>query len=389
MSQKYLIHATSIIGAWTQDTVYEANDNVVFALTIGLDSADKPHIAFFSDALYHAVDDGTQWQPDVIYPLGTSPSLAVGDDGSVHVAYNDIFGKSLRYARCDGPCAPARGCIMTNRRQGQRTGNREPTRDETKSMDREDILHHLDAVGLGAFRDAISERIRPAVRLVSRPARDEDLRVGATRVGGHPDLPRDFEWPSDDDGPLEFVAQLNLDALARYGVGEVLPATGLLSILVSAYCDTIAVHHWTDLSNLVAHENRATYTACGVDPAVYPQVPPPSTHWIGRDAPANVPGSAARMNSEVAIPDELYDRYWDDVWRASIPRHPPEGGVHQCGGYMLSSHYELQALDEVVVFCLATDDNAGMEWGDAQDVWLLAKAEDARQGRFEHIRMCL
>jgi uncharacterized protein YwqG len=55
--------------------------------------------------------------------------------------------------------------------------------------------------------------------------RTDDVPLGASRLGGDPDLPRDLEWPAWEHGPLDFLAQLDLTEVdAAFG----LPATGSL-----------------------------------------------------------------------------------------------------------------------------------------------------------------
>jgi hypothetical protein len=59
-----------------------------------------------------------------------------------------------------------------------------------------------------------------------------DAPVGASRIGGLPDVPADFEWPREADGsPLCFIAQINLADLPRL-TDHPLPTTGMLSLFV-------------------------------------------------------------------------------------------------------------------------------------------------------------
>src|SRR5205807_1135058 len=71
-------------------------------------------------------------------------------------------------------------------------------------------------------------------------------KVGASRIGGDPDLPKGTPWPMHAGKPLSFVAQFDLAEVARAGkVG--LPKKGLLSFFVSedldAYLEKSAVLH--------------------------------------------------------------------------------------------------------------------------------------------------
>lgn len=65
-----------------------------------------------------------------------------------------------------------------------------------------------------------------------------DLAVGATRFGGKPDLPPNFEWEYyEGEGcggevkkrPLSFIAQFNLEEISKYDTEKLLPEKGLLS----------------------------------------------------------------------------------------------------------------------------------------------------------------
>jgi uncharacterized protein YwqG len=92
----------------------------------------------------------------------------------------------------------------------------------------------LDAAGLGRYADSLSETAFPSVRLVADSQIDAAV-VGASRLGGVPDLPADLPWPVNDDGaPLSFIAQLDLRQIATHEVEGILPRTGLLSFFYEA-----------------------------------------------------------------------------------------------------------------------------------------------------------
>jgi hypothetical protein len=52
-------------------------------------------------------------------------------------------------------------------------------------------------------------------------------------VGGAPDLPKGVAWPSDDDGPLAFVAQLNFAECSSFDESKTLPDKGVLYLFCS------------------------------------------------------------------------------------------------------------------------------------------------------------
>lgn len=79
--------------------------------------------------------------------------------------------------------------------------------------------------------DSIHSLARECIVLM-RGDEAPDAPVGASRIGGLPDVPADFEWPREADrSPLCFIAQINLADLPRL-TNHPLPATGLLSLFV-------------------------------------------------------------------------------------------------------------------------------------------------------------
>ncbi len=71
--------------------------------------------------------------------------------------------------------------------------------------------------------------LRPAIALTATRTEDAQIAVGASKFGGAPDVPIDFEWPMWNGKPLGFLAQINLEEVAPFDVEGLLPKSGLLS----------------------------------------------------------------------------------------------------------------------------------------------------------------
>ncbi|MBN1425715.1 hypothetical protein JXA88_14265 [Candidatus Fermentibacteria bacterium] len=66
-----------------------------------LDSSLHPHVVYGKDHLYHAWFDGTSWNDETVDPenlTGLHASLAIGDDGALHISYAERGSGGLRYA---------------------------------------------------------------------------------------------------------------------------------------------------------------------------------------------------------------------------------------------------------------------------------------------------
>ncbi len=74
----------------------------------------------------------------------------------------------------------------------------------------------------------LAQLVRPAVFARSRPVFHEKPPVGASRLGGLPDLPPGIQWPVWQGKPQSFVAQINLSELSEFSERHLLPPQGWL-----------------------------------------------------------------------------------------------------------------------------------------------------------------
>lgn len=79
---------------------------------------------------------------------------------------------------------------------------------------------------------------RPAVALAwpePEEPEERDERVGATRLGGTPDLPHAFPWPAHQGRPMTFAAQLQLEDFRGMSAAAELPRGGLLTFFYDPF----------------------------------------------------------------------------------------------------------------------------------------------------------
>lgn len=97
-----------------------------------------------------------------------------------------------------------------------------------------ETMQHL---GVGEHTEQLRALRRPSIRLVVDADRDEDeddSPIGASRIGGLPDLPPGVEWPRIEGRSLSFLAQIRLEELRGLPGAEELPASGLLVFFYDA-----------------------------------------------------------------------------------------------------------------------------------------------------------
>ncbi len=125
------------------------------------------------------------------------------------------------------------------------------------------LLERAATAGVADLRDALLRLARPALSISQESAGGDGGALGASKVGGRPDLPpgaawpmarecrATFDWCADEidglDGPAEFFGQLNFAEVAGTQAAREagLPEAGLLSVFYTKWCvgidDRVAV----------------------------------------------------------------------------------------------------------------------------------------------------
>lgn len=156
-----------------------------------------------------------------------------------------LVGHRLLLAQHDGVRAAALeaegpGAFVSE--QG-RPGARKPIR-VTAGMDLPSMLRAARLEDLGA---AIGHLHSPALRMRSKalrkagwqmPGKSGAPPLGASRLGGWPDLPPALEWPTWQSRPMAFLAQLDLAQAQAVEPRLRLPATGVLSFFLACTHET-------------------------------------------------------------------------------------------------------------------------------------------------------
>ena len=88
-------------------------------------------------------------------------------------------------------------------------------------MDKQALMQHLAAHGLQNYAQAAAPFARQAITLTAVPA--EAMAVGASRLGGEPDLPDDMAWPYAGDKPMALIAQINFAEAKPFDADNRLP----------------------------------------------------------------------------------------------------------------------------------------------------------------------
>ncbi len=254
---------------------------------------------------------------------------------------------------------PTAAKLPRQRRQLAPSKPASPPPESSLAAQRKDLLEAFAEAGIA--KDVATALIRPGIQLFSTRTEDAVIPVGATKLGGCPDLPKGMEWPRLGHQIFSFVAQLRMEDLTPLDVDGLLPKKGLLSffvqdefgepldylgavkvMLLDGPLERATVPEGFDLR---PHEHvfREPFAACTL------------RAWQMLGVPPHAHPLATRL-----VPEDKSDAYTDSVFTYS-------SGANQLLGFREHDNGE-QTDDMELLFLCKSDDEAGMEWGDVQDL---------------------
>jgi uncharacterized protein YwqG len=271
----------------------------------------------------------------------------------------------------------------------------------------------MEAGQLAQVVPALEKLVRPAIQLTTRKVLVEALAVGQSRIGGVPDLPAGFKWPTYQGKHLAFVAQINLREIARVTPDGPLPKEGQLWFFY-AWDQT----HWgfdpKDAGSSVVHYEADARLARRELPDDVPkegQFAPCAVTFRAYD---DIPDGTDDRNPAAHGDDATQERYTDA--RISVASIGPTS--HKLLGYPEPVQDEMESqcaavthgiymgdakgsedprFDELVkpkydwrlLMQVDSDDAANMMWGDAGKLYFWIRDQDLRARHFDKAWMIL
>ena len=92
----------------------------------------------------------------------------------------------------------------------------------------------IKAAPLSRIMPRLEALMSNSVRVTSTALTEGELAVGASKLGGAPDLSDEVVWPLMADVPLSFVAQINLSEAQSFDTDKLLPSSGMLYFFFDA-----------------------------------------------------------------------------------------------------------------------------------------------------------
>jgi uncharacterized protein YwqG len=270
----------------------------------------------------------------------------------------------------------------------------------------------LAAAGLGRLTPALTPLLAGSLRLKTTAADEARLALGATKLGGLPDLPAGTSWPQWNGVPLALVAQLHLDELRDDPVAQALPGAGWLHFFYDArqqaFGDKPADRGaWQVLYTPVSAANHLQRQAAPEGLPAESRFKVAAVEWAPEwtlpQRPNALDPKLAWAPGEQSKYDGLLAQHFSG---RSAPRHRLLGHADEIQDDM---HLQCQLLAHGVsddqdpraaalaagsvnwrlLLQIDSDASAGLVWGNAGMLYFWIEADALRSRRFENVWMAL
>lgn len=279
-------------------------------------------------------------------------------------------------------------------------------------MDKAGVQAAFVAAGLSRLVKDIDAVSQASIRLYTTPVDESTLKIGASKIGGVPDLPPGVRWPEWKGLPQSFIAQIRLDDARQYDTDRVLPQSGMLWFFYDAQQQTFGADPadrggWSviftdDLTNLKRTPAPAKlpaasqFKACSIRFASeitlsqYPKLEIPNFDWTDEEQKkyeallSTFPDPA----DHAAIHDRLLgnpDTIQDDMrLECQLTSH----GVTDVNDPR-AAELSKGAMEWRLLLQIDSDEHAGMRWGNAGMIYYWIERADLLVKRFDNTWLVL
>ena len=279
-------------------------------------------------------------------------------------------------------------------------------------MSDEKFIEPLQKAGLGDYIESILQHKKSCIRLHANPVNDpRTLPLGASRIGGLPDLPPQASWPIRNGRPCEFIAQIDLSEASQYDEAGLLPSEGWLLFFFDgrSYDDEIFKPYQTGGETILYYTGPVTslerthdypvqlvdwqrYNTCTITYETDWMIP----HWWCHAAILLEQDVFQKSVHDPKTPDvEAYREVaYDLIPDRDGDKHHlfglPEPCIQDDPLYDVSHAWDGKQIDEeklaawILLLQISSDGGPGMLWGDTSSLYYCIRKNDLIARRFEN-----
>lgn len=285
----------------------------------------------------------------------------------------------------------------------------------TKQAQSGNPLDLIRQAGLIHRADQLIPLFHPTIAATTQQVEFErEIPLGASKLGGRPDMPPELAWPSYQDRPLEFIAQISLAETAPYDENGLLPKAGRLLCFYDVqqwiegnpfdegrFCVYYDASDTADVQRIDYPETaEAEFRPCALTFSSVLTLPPLESKPLMADmelydyqsdtrereaeidAYLNLLKMTSRSSPQHQVlgwPYPIQGDVFIEAVRAAlgIPMSQPINDVYQTYGTQIDEWQLLLQID--------SDDKANMLWGDVGMLYWCIRREDLRHRRFDRV----
>ncbi len=274
-------------------------------------------------------------------------------------------------------------------------------------MDKAGVQAAFASAGLSRLTKDLDQVSKASIRLFTTAVDEFLLSVGASKLGGVPDLPPGTSWPQWKGLPQSFIAQIRMDDIHSYDTNGLLPQSGMLWFFYDAQqqtygADPADLGGWRVIfmdSNPRGLQRTpapaqlpasSQFKACAITFASemtlsqQPKLEIPNLDWTDAEQKqyetllSTFPNSADRAmvhHRLLGHPDTIQD---DMRLECQLASH----GVTDVSDPR-ASELSKSAMDWQLLLQIDSDEQAGMEWGNNGILYYWIKKGDLQAHHFD------
>ncbi|MEK4737897.1 MULTISPECIES: YwqG family protein [Bacillus] len=234
----------------------------------------------------------------------------------------------------------------------------------------------IDKYELTHLKQELINTVFPCVKVV--PKQQEIITIGSSKMGGVPDLPNTFEYPTYKENPLRFIAQFNLSDLQNVGMEHNLPKTGMLYFFsIENYFEEdvdpteagrVLYYDIPVEQSRRADEIQAKYNQCAINFELTYKLP---ELFIEDEADSD---------RFLQLLEELIPDNYDNHQMFGEPFSVQDEVLYETGQYMGIDPQQMTLLFQID----SDHKNCNMVWGELGMLYFCIGNEDLKNRRFEN-----
>jgi uncharacterized protein (TIGR02996 family) len=237
------------------------------------------------------------------------------------------------------------------------------------------LIRNIHGAELASHMDRILRLARPAIAYKPVRASEKSLPLGASRLGGGPDLPPGEKWPTLRGEPLAFIGQFNLAELHASVAGRELPSSGLLSVFCAYDPDEANSDFPKGSWRLLYFPNASKLVRC-----LPPEVSFHSCRLEFRET-VTFPDPDSPWKRELGLRGD-FDR--EVAYRESVSRY---GWGHRLLGHPSAGQTPPKSKTAPrPLLAIQSDDTVGWTWGDRCTLYFTIPDADLKAAKFDRVR---